>query len=127
MSEIYWITRLDPILDWATAFTVLSAMALIVAMITKVMSITENRESYKTEKETLQRLSKYIRNIGLPLFLFFAPITIFLPNKKDAMMIYGIGGSIDYLRSNETAQQLPDKCIDAINEWVESLIDNEHK
>ena len=124
MSEIYWITRLDPILDWATVFTVLSAIALIVAIITKVMSITENRESYKTEKETLQRLSKYIRNISLPLFLFFAPITIFLPNKKDAMMIYGIGGSIDYLRSNETAQQLPDKCIDAINEWVGSLTED---
>lgn len=124
MSEIYWITRLDPILDWATAFTVLSAIALIVAIITKVMSITENRESYKTEKETLQRLSKYIRNISIPLFLIFMPITIFLPNKKDAMMIYGIGGSIDYLRSNETAQQLPDKCIDAINEWVGSLTED---
>lgn len=127
MNEIYWITRLDPILNWATAFTVISALALIIAIITKVLSITENRESYTTEKETLQRLSKYIRNISLPLFLFFTPITIFLPNAKDAMLIYGVGGSIDYLKSNEISKQLPDKCIEAINEWAESLTDNEHK
>lgn len=124
MSEIYWITRLGAIHNWATALTVLSAMGIIVAIFTGIASLTETRESYQKEKSVLQELSKKFRNICIPLFLIFMPITIFLPTSQEAMMIYGIGGSIDYLRSNETAQQLPDKCIDAINEWVGSLTED---
>lgn len=42
-------------------------------------------------------------------------ILIFIPSTKDMYMIYGIGGSIDYLRENETVKQLPDKCINFID------------
>lgn len=37
------------------------------------------------------------------------------------LLIFGIGGSIDYLKSNDVAKQLPDKCINAIDAWVSSL------
>ena len=40
-------------------------------------------------------------------------------------MIYGIGGTIDYIKSNETAKQLPDKCIKALDKLVDNL--NEKK
>lgn len=36
-----------------------------------------------------------------------------------------LGGTIDYIKSNETAKQLPDKCIKALDKWVENL--NEEK
>ena len=37
------------------------------------------------------------------------------------LLIYGVGGSIDYLRNNTTAQKLPDKCIEALDAWVDEL------
>jgi hypothetical protein len=40
-------------------------------------------------------------------------------------MIWGVGGTIDYVKSNATAKQLPDKCIEALDKWVDSL--NEEK
>ena len=49
---------------------------------------------------------------------------IFL-RKNDALLIYGVGGTIDYVKSNETAKQLPDKYIKALDKWVDNL--NEEK
>ena len=42
-------------------------------------------------------------------------------------MIWGVGGTIDYVKSNDTAKQLPDKCIKALDEWVESMYEEEKK
>lgn len=49
---------------------------------------------------------------------------IFL-RKNDALLIYGVGGTSDYVKSNETAKQLPDKYIKALDKWVDNL--NEEK
>jgi hypothetical protein len=50
-------------------------------------------------------------------------IFVFVPSTKEALLIWGVGSTIDYLQENETAKQLPDKCINALNDWVESLSD----
>ena len=50
-------------------------------------------------------------------------IYVFTPSTKEAMLIWGVGSTIDYIQENETAKQLPDKCINALNDWVESLSD----
>lgn len=46
---------------------------------------------------------------------------IFIPTKQDILLIYGVGTTLDYLQDNEKVQQLPDKCVDALDTWVESL------
>lgn len=59
--------------------------------------------------------------------VFFASVfmNIFIPTTNEALLIYGVGGTIDYIKSNDTAKQLPDKCIKALDKWVENL--NEEK
>lgn len=51
---------------------------------------------------------------------------ILTPTEKEMCAIYGIGGTIDYIKSNDKAKQLPDKCIDALTRYVDS-IENENK
>ena len=46
-------------------------------------------------------------------------------SKNEVLLIYGVGGTIDYIKSNDTAKQLPDKCIKALDKRVENL--NEEK
>lgn len=46
---------------------------------------------------------------------------VLIPTQKDALLIFGLGSTIDYIKSNGKVQQLPDKCIDALDSWVESL------
>lgn len=131
MNEIYWITRLDLISGWLTAAAAISGVVLVVAFI--VMLICDNVASagaYESEREESKKLLtawKPYRNTSLALFLFFLPIAILTPNTKDAMLIYGIGTTIDYVKQNNTLQQIPDKCINALDAWVDSLTKKESK
>ena len=52
-------------------------------------------------------------------------INFFIPTTNEALMIYGVGGTIDYIKSNDTSKQLPDKCVKALDKWVDNL--NEEK
>lgn len=45
--------------------------------------------------------------------------------KEDMMLIYGVGATLEHLQDNEKVQQLPDKCVDALDAWVESLSEEE--
>ena len=60
------------------------------------------------------------------LFGFF-PLAILTPNTKEAMLIFGIGTTIDYVKQNDTLKQIPDKCINALDAWVDSLTEKEYK
>lgn len=33
----------------------------------------------------------------------------------------GIGMAIDYIKENDAVKNLPDKCINALEEWVDSI------
>lgn len=48
-------------------------------------------------------------------------VSIFIPSKKEMYMILGIGGTLDYLQSSETAKQLPEKCLKALDLWVTDM------
>ena len=45
--------------------------------------------------------------------------------QKEALTILGVGGTIEYVKDNETLKELPDKCVKALDMWVESLIKDE--
>lgn len=37
-------------------------------------------------------------------------------------MIYGVGSTIDYIKENPIAKQLPDKCFKIINKWADKQL-----
>lgn len=45
---------------------------------------------------------------------------VFIPSTKDLYVMYGVGNTIDYLKSNETAKELPDKAIKVLDRWLDS-------
>lgn len=113
MSEIYWITRFDPINTCAMVFLVISAIVTAFFIICATLSIEEN------EKESLD-LCKKILKCSTPIFIVCLLIKIFVPTTNEALLIYGVGGTIDYVKSNPVAKQLPDKCVNALDKWVDS-------
>lgn len=50
---------------------------------------------------------------------------IFLPNTKQAYMIWGLGGTIDYIKSNETVQKLPDKTVQCLDKFLDEYLNEE--
>lgn len=81
------------------------------------------------EEDKDYRLGKKIFRISLPLTIISTLLFIFTPSTKQMYMIYGVGGTIEYIKSNDTAKQLPDKCIKALDKLVEEYIgeDNNNK
>ena len=65
------------------------------------------------------------------IFIFVTIIAclmnFFIPTTNEALMIYGVGGTIDYVKSNETAKQLPDKCVKALDKYLDNLTKEENQ
>ncbi|EXY18224.1 putative membrane protein [Bacteroides fragilis str. 2-F-2  len=64
------------------------------------------------------------RKISGVLLAVSVLILTFLPSTKEMYRIMGIGGTIDYIRQNETAKQLPDKCIKALDLFMDKVIED---
>ena len=122
MFEIYWLTRVDTLntlFGWMIAVPVAVAAVMFFAFLVSMdnigqSTIDENWISFK-------KYCRKFRNVLLPIFIIGILGTGFCPTKNDMLLIYGVGGSIDYLRNNPTAQKLPDKCIEALDAWVDEL------
>ena len=112
MNEIYWITRLDTVQGFCIGGLVIGFLLLFIWLMHKVC-----------EKESISVL-KWLSIISI---FIFTPAVMFIPTSRDAMLIFGIGPTIDYIQNNETAKQLPDKCINALDNWVETLTSDKHE
>lgn len=130
MSEIYWITRLTIICNFLTTVAILSFLITVVIGAFAIYNrfeaddYEEGGKYYNCYMQKFKMFLSYFKR-----FIFVTIITclinFFIPTTNEALMIYGVGGTIDYIKSNETAKQLPDKCIKALDKWVNNL--NEEK
>lgn len=116
MSEIYWISRIDAIL---TVVGIVCTISAVVLVSMGIMSLVD-REDDLMPKEVK---SKAVRRSWL-ILIIVVPILMFVPSSKEVMAIWGIGQTLDYVQDNETFQQLPDKCVKALEAWVDSLAED---
>jgi hypothetical protein len=114
MSELYWITRCDPIGTAALVFLIISSVLLGLLIIGYAACSSDKDESGIS-------LAKKLLKIVVPVFTVSLLVEVFIPTTKEALVIYGVGGTVDYLKSNPTAKKLPDKCINALDKWVDSF------
>jgi hypothetical protein len=118
MSEIYWITRLDAFNSLLGAFTGISAALSVLFTLLYFVGRSENWEEVPIFKKVIK--------ISIPTFIISTLLCAFTPTKEDMFLIYGVGGTIDYVKQNDKAKQLPDKCINALDAWVDSLNDKDN-
>ena len=112
MAEIYWITRLDYVQGFFIAFLILTGIVIAIATISFLCD-----DAYDEEAPKAIRVLKW----AVPSFAIALSVLCFIPSTKEGMLMYGIGGTIDYIKSNDKAKQLPDKCIDALTRYVDSI------
>lgn len=116
MSEIYWISRLDYICNLFIALSIIFGTIVVVGGFTLVVSDRSDND-YPT---ILKIVKRSILILGFSLLG-----VIFLPNTKQAYMIWGLGGTIDYIKSNETVQKLPDKTIQCLDKFLDKYLNEE--
>ena len=130
MNEIYWITRLDAICDFLVIIAVFGIVASVVLFVGVVVMrgdadiYEEGGNSWNKYMKTYQTLMCYAKR-SIIATLVLIVINIFIPTKNDALLIYGVGGTIDYIKSNDTTKQLPDKCVKALDKYLDNLTKEE--
>lgn len=119
MNELYWLTRLDGVCVFMTV------MLIVSAIISVAFAVAYLIESLEEDEEYMSKTPGKILKIFIPMFLLSAVARVFIPSTNEALMIWGIGGTIDYIKGNEKIKQIPDKCIDALDMWVNRLTEEE--
>lgn len=54
--------------------------------------------------------------------VFGVVMTIFILSQKNLLIIYGVGGTIDYLKENKDANKIPDKCVKALDKYLDDAL-----
>lgn len=121
MTEtLYWITRLDGIHTFGLLIVLISVLVIAFSCFVYIASKVDCDDESTAIAVKILKLSTLTLSMS-------SLIAIFVPTTKEALLIYGVGNTVDYIKSKEKAQQLPDKCIDALDAWVESLKNNDKK
>lgn len=119
MTELYWITRLDGIVctAWIIFFIVFILAALYYGI--RVMD-----KDIRAKKPT----GIFSNSVLIPTLTITLLIGIFVPTTREMMTIYAVGGTVDYLRDNDKAKQLPDKVVNFVDAYLtqygDSLLQN---
>ena len=120
MSELYWITVLGHISCVTGILSAVSFIALVVLIVACIVAYFDNC----TNTEDFKKLVKVTKIAGI-FAILITIITIFVPSTKQALLIYGVGETVDYIRQNPTAKQLPDKCIKVLDKWADSQLETD--
>lgn len=117
MRDLYWITVLGNLKITSAAFTFTLGLVLLLLIIGYSVS-----SSIDKKEDTSEYRKKCIKRVLLPFIIAILGV-IFIPSTKELYLIYGVGGTMDYLKSNSTAKQFPDKCVKALDKWLDSTMD----
>lgn len=119
MEEIYWITRLDGL------HTFLHMMILItLCLFVSGIAYWIFAEDFKISIKTI--MHKWVLPCFLTLFILILSL-ILVPTTKEALVIYGVGETIDYIQENPTAKQLPDEVVLVLDQFVNKYLQEEPK
>jgi hypothetical protein len=116
MSTLYWINVLDNI-------NFLFVLIFIASVLFSVASVFANLVCTTDEIFETLDYKHFIKakHWAYTLLIISTLVITFVPSKRELYIIYGVGGTIDYLKDNPTAKELPDKCIKALDTWVDNF------
>ncbi len=94
-------------------------VSVVIAVIYSVVAVDNYRE-YGEDDNDYKSAKRIAKKAWMALIISLL-ITVFCPSKKEMLAICGIGGTIDYIKSNDKVEELPEKVIDALDKYVDTL------
>ena len=119
MNEIYWLTRLGELDGVFGALWIIPTCIFFIILVSLPIFGEDWNDKFK------DMLNKWAWRL-IVLIIIGVICDAFTPSKKDVLLIYGLGTTIDYVKSNDNAKQLPDKAVEALTKYIETL-NNEKK
>lgn len=115
-----WLIYLITILDNLQCISmVLSLMSLFGTIVTTFSCIID-------EDNARDLLIMKLRKLSIILLSIFAPIALFVPNSKQAAMIFAVGTTIEYVQNNEKIKELPDKAVLCLDKFIDEYLNEEN-
>lgn len=114
MSELYWISIISK----------LHVMFHLLFAISAFLSIAQIIAIIACGDEAPKNTGKHTK-LSIIVAVIFGLGTILIPSKDEAYLIYGAGTIVDYCKSDQKVKELPDKAIDALNRYLDSIKENE--
>lgn len=126
MWLVYLLMMLDSINILFNIITALSGVCLIIFTILTIVGACEDPEKWDSFSEKAKIIFKKGLKISLWIFIPSLFLVLFLPNSKQAAIIYTAGSTIEYIQNNEKIQELPDKTVDCLNKFIDEYL-NEYE
>lgn len=114
MSELYWLGVLGNLNDLGRCVAGLSFFVFIALGFWLFLCSEVDLESSSFIKKVFKG-SMFAIVLGVVM-------SIFIPSQKNLLIIYGVGGTIDYAKENKDANKIPDKCIKALDKYLDDVL-----
>jgi hypothetical protein len=116
MTEIYWLQVVGNL----GSLTVVAMIIAIIALIVLTIGYCAFEVYDDDDRAKQAAIVKWLKRSAVAIIVSAAGM-VFIPSDEELMVIYGIGGTIDYIKSNDKAKELPDKVVDALTRYVDSI------
>lgn len=124
MTELYWISRLDAIHGIFVIMLIISVLFVCIAGFVKILMGNDANDPNCFDDDSII-FYKFIKKFKLWVIIMVFSLlgTTLIPKTNDAYIIYGVGSTIDYVKKDSTARQLPHKAIIALDKYLETIED----
>ena len=114
MSELYWISVIGKL---NTFYWIMFGISVAAGAILFILYFTSDYEDDHI------KLAKPIKRTIISTIVC-GLCGIILPGKNEACFIYGAGTIVDYCKENSKVKEIPDKAIDALNRYLDSIAED---
>lgn len=123
---LYWITRFDALKACLTVIAIVTLILSVVFIFVYLSSTTEREYTYD-ERWICPTRNKFKKGawISLSIFAITFLSNSFIPNTKDALIITGVGETLNWATNNETIKQLPEKATLALEKWLDEQLEED--
>lgn len=114
MGLIYLITILDSLSNFFLILTFVSIVLSVGITLFWLIEDGANEDMFK----------KLVLKLWIAQFIFDL-LYICTPNTKQAVAIFSVGSTIEYVKGNDKIKELPDKMIDYLDKYIDEYLSEE--
>lgn len=129
-GKMYWFTRLSTITTALKTILIISLILAAAALIFWLVIHLTDPEYMPDGEESKRRFLKIgSKTLCISTIVFAIGLIgrTFTPTTSEALIIYGVGESVDYLQNNKDAVQIPDKALQALNKYLDDNLGSDEK
>lgn len=129
-SKMYWFTRLTAIITALKTVLIVSGIlagAALIFWVIVYLSDPEYMPDGEESKRSFLKIGSKTLCISTIVFAIGLIGRTFTPTTSEALVIYGVGESVEYLQHNKDAVQIPDKALQALNKYLDDNLGSDEK